>query len=99
MRSHFDRDKCRLVPADIEVASSAGMQGGTTRTDRMPILKNFLTITELADRWRIARPTVYDRLRGAGVKVLDFTVDNGRGRKVVPMGEVLMVENRLLKKL
>jgi len=34
----------------------------------------------------------YDRLKDAGVKVLDFAPKNGRGREVVPMGEVLKNE-------
>jgi hypothetical protein len=97
MRAHFDRNKCCLVPVDMEVASSVEVQNGTLKIATTP--KNFLTISELADRWRIARPTVYDRLRDAGAKVLDFAPKNGRGRKVVAMGEVLRVENQRLRRL
>jgi hypothetical protein len=53
----------------------------------------------LANRWRIARPTVYDRLRQARVKVLDFNPRGGRGRKLIPFGAVLEVENRQLRAL
>jgi len=38
--------------------------------------------------------TVYNRLRAADVKVLDFAQRGGRGRKVVPMGEILKIEGR-----
>jgi hypothetical protein len=61
--------------------------------------KEFMTITELAERWRIARPTVYDRLRALGLKVLDFSPRTGRGRKLIPFGAVLEIENRQLRRL
>jgi len=61
--------------------------------------REFLTISELAERWRIARPTVYDRLRTTGAKVLDFNPRGGRGRKLVPLGVVLEIENRQLRRL
>jgi len=64
-----------------------------------PAHKHFLTIPEIAERWRIARPTVYDRLRAAGAKVLDFNPRGGRGRKIIPFGVVLEIENRRLKRL
>ena len=67
----------------------------------IPLLsrKEFLTIPELAERWRIARPTVYDRLRRLSVKVLDFSSDGGRGRKLIPLGAIIEIENRNLKRL
>jgi hypothetical protein len=61
--------------------------------------KEFMTIPELADRWRIARTTVYDRLRLTGAKVLDFNPRGGRGRKLIPLGVVLEIENRQLRRL
>ena len=64
-----------------------------------PAHKDFLTIPELAARWRIARPTVYNRLRDAGVKVLDFAPKGGRGRKIVPLGAILEIERQQLKRL
>ena len=60
-------------------------------------LPQFFTIPELAERWRIARPTVYERLRKAGVKVIDFNPRGGRGRKLVPRSAVLEIEARQLK--
>ncbi len=62
-----------------------------------PAHRDFLTIPEIAERWRIARPTVYNRLRSARVKVLDFASHTGRGRKLVPLGEILKIEGQRLK--
>lgn len=64
-----------------------------------PAHRDFLTIPELAERWRIARPTVYGRLRSARVKVLDFAPHTGRGRKIVPLGEILKIEAEQFKRL
>ncbi len=64
-----------------------------------PVRKDFLTIPEIAERWRIARPTVYNRLRSAGLRVLDFAPKGGRGRKVVPLGAVLEIERKQLKRV
>lgn len=48
---------------------------------------------------KIARPTVYDRLRQCGIKVLEFAPRNGRCRKIVPMGEILKFESGQLRRL
>ena len=64
-----------------------------------PAHRDFLTIPEIAERWRIARPTVYNRLRSARVKVLDFATHTGRGRKLVPVGEILKIEGQQFKRL
>ena len=34
--------------------------------------QEYYSIRELAERWRVSRGTVYNRLRSAGAKVLDF---------------------------
>ena len=65
-----------------------------------PAHRDFLTIPELAERWRIARPTVYNRLRigpreGVGLR----PANGGRGRKIVPLGEILKIEAQQLKRL
>ena len=66
---------------------------------KAPAHRDFLTIPEIAERWRIARPTVYNRLRSARVKVLDFASHTGRGRKLVPVGEILKIEAQQFKRL
>jgi hypothetical protein len=75
------------------------MQGGPAKAMAPPVRQDFLTIPELAARWRIARPTVYNRLADAGVRVLDFAEKGGRGRKIVPFGAVLEIERQQLRRL
>lgn len=98
MRTHFDRTRCCLVPADIAGPSHAWKERSVWN-EGMPGRKDFLTIPELGERWKIARPTVYDRLRHCGIKVLDFAPRNGRCRKIVPMGEILKFESGQLRRL
>ncbi len=80
-------------------ARAAEMQGGAAKTEAAPDRQDFLTIPEIAARWRIARPTVYGRLKDAGVRVLDFAPKGGRGRKIVPFGAILEIERQQLKRL
>jgi hypothetical protein len=61
--------------------------------------KRYLTIPEVAERWRIARPTVYNRPRSAGIRVLDFADRGGRGRKLIAMGDVLRVEREMFRRI
>ena len=75
------------------------MQNGAAKAEAPPVRRDFLTIPELAVRWRIARPTVYNRLKDAGVRVLDFASKGARGRKIVPLGAILEIERQQLKRL
>jgi hypothetical protein len=61
--------------------------------------QDFFSILELAKRWRVSRGTVYNRLRAAGAKVLDFAAAGKRGRKVVSTTVVLEIEARNTKRL
>jgi hypothetical protein len=61
--------------------------------------QDFFSIRELAQRWRCSRGSVYNRLRGAGAKVVDFAVAGKRGSKLVPSSVVREIENRNLKRL
>jgi hypothetical protein len=63
------------------------------------VRRDFLTIPEIAERWRIARPTVYNRLRSAGLRALDFAPKGGRGRKIVPLGAILDIERKQSKRV
>ncbi len=59
----------------------------------------FFSVPELAQRWRCSRGTVYNRLRRARVKVLDFALRGKKGKKVVAVKTVLQVEERWTKRL
>ena len=61
--------------------------------------QQFFSIGELAQRWRCSRGTVYNRLRYAGAKVLDFAGLGKRGRKVVSSDAVLQIEAKNTKRL
>jgi predicted DNA-binding protein YlxM (UPF0122 family) len=61
--------------------------------------QDFFSFSELAKRWRVSRGTVYNRLRAAGVKVLDFSAAGKRSRKVVSTKVVLEIEARNSKRL
>lgn len=54
--------------------------------------REYYSIQELADRWRCARSTVYNRLRVTGATVLDFAARGKRGKKVVSVATVLQIE-------
>jgi hypothetical protein len=69
------------------------------RIERRPNKREYYSIGELADRWRVSRGTVYNRLRSTGAKVLDFASSGRRGKKVVSVGVVLQIEARKTKKL
>jgi len=59
----------------------------------------YYSIRELADRWRVSRGTVYNRLRHLGAPVLDFSAPGGRSRKAVHVSVVLDIETRRTKRL
>ena len=55
----------------------------------------FYSISELAERWRCSRGSVYNRLRGE--KVLDFAAPGHKGHKLVPIETVHRIEQRRMK--
>ncbi len=59
----------------------------------------FFTFAELANRWRCSRATVYNRLRDAGVQVVDFRKRGKRGKRIIPAAVVFQIEAECLKKL
>ena len=61
--------------------------------------QEYYSIRELAERWRVSRGTVYNRLRSAGAKVLDFATPGGRSKKAVRASVVLQIEARKTKRL
>lgn len=96
------REPDPLVPLSL-VASVVGrsvdeIKSMLTRTTAEPS-PEYLSIEELAERWRCSRSTVYHRLRAAGASVLDFAPPGKRGRKVVPLGVVMQIEKKHTKRL
>lgn len=59
----------------------------------------FLSIGELATRWRCSRGSVYNWLRASGAMVVDFAARGRRGRKAVPLAVVLQIEAKKMKRL
>ena len=66
---------------------------------RAPVRQDFFSVGELAERWRCSRGSVYNRLRAAGAKVLDFAAPGKRGKKAVPASTVLQIESRHTRRL
>jgi predicted DNA-binding transcriptional regulator AlpA len=61
--------------------------------------QEFFSFKELAERWRCSRATVYNRLRSAGARVLDFSDKGKKGKKAIPATAVWQIENRHMKRL
>jgi hypothetical protein len=59
----------------------------------------FLSIAELAERWRCSRGTVYNRLRSLGIEVLDFAARGKKGKKAVPFKVIEQIEARSARRL
>jgi len=64
-----------------------------------PKAQQYLSISELAARWRCSRGTVYNRLRLLGINVLDFAPPGKRGKKVVSLSTVVKVEESRTKRM
>ncbi len=71
----------------------------TLKLDESVTPRDFLSIAELARRWRCSRGTVYNRLRAVGAQVLDFASRGKRGRKAVALKTVREIEDRQTKRL
>jgi hypothetical protein len=59
----------------------------------------FYSISELAERWRCSRGTVYNRLRLAGAKVLDFSTAGRKSKKLVTALTISQLEAKFTKAL
>jgi len=59
----------------------------------------YFSFAELAERWRCSRSTVYNRLRSVGAEVLDFSSRGKKGKKVVRVSTVLVIEAKRLRRL
>jgi len=84
-----------------EFAGLFGLQEDTIR-ERIALASNrpeYYSIGELAERWRVSRGTVYNRLRSVGAKVLDFAAPGKRGKKAVHVSVVFRIEAQKTKRL
>ena len=61
--------------------------------------REYLSISDLADRWQCSRGTVCNRLRSVGAEVLDFARCGKRSRKAVSLEVVRKIEARHTKRL
>jgi predicted DNA-binding protein (UPF0251 family) len=57
----------------------------------------YYSIPDLAQRWRCSRGTVYNRLRFARAKVLDFSAAGRKSKKLVPALTVFQLEAKYTK--
>ncbi len=71
------------------------LQRALLRSDR----PDYYSISELAERWRVSRGTVYNRLRSAGAKVLDFAAAGRRSKKAIHVSVVFQIETQRTKRL
>jgi hypothetical protein len=71
----------------------------TNVTASPPTAADFLSIAEVALRWRCSRGTVYNRLRSVGAKVLDFAPLGKRGKKVISTEAILQIEAKRTRRL
>jgi hypothetical protein len=62
------------------LADSTKMKKGAA----LQIERHYFSMDELAIRWRCSRGTVYNRLRAAAARVLDFAPPGKRARKRFP---------------
>ncbi len=68
--------------------------------NREPTSRNeapLFSISDLAERWRCSRGSVYNLLRGE--RVVDFAANGRRGHKLVPLAVVLKIESAHLRVL
>src|SRR5260370_41612437 len=77
-----------------DLAALLGIQESLIREEitRAHRQQEYYSIRDLAARWRVSRGTVYNRLRSAGAKVLDFASPGKRGKKAVHASVVLQIE-------
>ena len=83
----------------MKIRKSNTFPAGTVVAMGEALEREFFSIPELAQRWRCSRGSVYNRLRVAGAKVVDFALAGKRGSKLVPSDVVREIENRNLKRL
>jgi hypothetical protein len=61
--------------------------------------KPYFTIQELAARWGCSRGSVYNYLRDAAARVVDFAGRGKRGKKLIPLEVVERIERQRTKRM
>jgi hypothetical protein len=84
-----------------EVAAIFGVNESQVRERMINVVsgQEYLSIRELAIRWRCSRGTVYNRLRACGAEVLDFAARGKKGKKAVHVSTVLRIEEKRTRRL
>jgi hypothetical protein len=86
-----------------EFASALGLDPNAMKTaieNRGPSTpKPFFTIRELADRWGCSRGSVYNYLRDAAARVVDFAGQGKKGKKLIPLEVVERIERQRTKRI
>jgi len=68
------------------------MSTASERKEQMQAQPEFFSFSDLAERWRCSRGTVYNRLRAVAAEVLDFAAPGERGKKIVRADIVFQIE-------
>lgn len=93
---------CTMSPKAAGCESSPTRDGFVTNSQqvsRVPEQPAYYSICELADRWRVSRGTVYNRLRAVGAPALDFSAQGKRSKKAIKATVVLEIEARKTRRI
>ena len=77
------------MATSLQIETTEGVQDKTGR------MLPYYSISDLAERWRCSRGTVYNVIRGE--RVLDFAEAGHRGKKLVPAEVVRRIEQRKMQ--
>jgi hypothetical protein len=86
-----------LFGIDSQTLQAAVMQAAIER--KRDSGKPFFTIPELAHRWSCSRGSVYNYLREAGARIVDFAPPGKKGKKLVPLEVVERIERQRTKRI
>jgi ABC-type proline/glycine betaine transport system substrate-binding protein len=100
-----DQTQVMQLGNEISAGLIEGFAVGPETTDAHDKLKArvrakiFQSFADLAERWGCSRGTVYNRLRTAGAKVLDFSSPGKRSKKGLHINDVLEIERKWSRRL
>ena len=94
MSAHPTFTRGPIIQLELEWSGTNAVKAPPLQSD-----PTYISIAQLAERWRCSRGTVYNRLRAARADVLDFAPRGKRSRKAVALNVVLAIEARYTKRL